>query len=163
MMPFGDTSADTYGRGMRRRGCVDIPREGCFFISHRWHESLRISVSTDCTDGTDFMHRSRLHGHPEVSTRRSRQLRAQRCSPFCVSLRILRAKNMLVWNLCHSWEIKNSAMGEKTALSVQSVDCFWTTAISLQMLKPLLKSVIFTFFILLLGFINYLWRWNIIF
>ena len=83
MMPFGDTSADTYGRGMRRRGCVDIPREGCFFISHRWHESLRISLSTDCTDDTDFMHRSRLHGHPVESARRSRQLRAQPCS-LCV-------------------------------------------------------------------------------
>ena len=161
MISIGDTSADTSGRWMRRRECVDIPREGCFFISHRWHESLRISLSTDCTDDTDFMHRSRSHAHPEVSTRRSRQLRAIAMQPLCLC--VLREENMLVWNLCHSWEIKNSAMGEKTALSVQSVDCFWATAISLQMLKPLLKSVIFTFFILLLGFINYLWRWNIIF
>ena len=36
--------------------------------------------STDETDDTDFMHRSRSHSHPEVSTRRSRQLRAKPCS-----------------------------------------------------------------------------------
>ena len=40
-------------------------------------------LSTDLTDDTDFMHRSRLHGHPVESARRSRQLRAQLCS-LCV-------------------------------------------------------------------------------